>query len=156
MQTLMPASWRQAVTRLRHDIHRALGRWFHKNRDIDSNDDWSPVPLTVGSPLIDIAETDEAVIVEAELPGLKRDDFTVELTGERLVIRGEIKHSAETCAHGYVYTERSYGAFARAVRLPCEIDPDQAQARYKWGVLRLTLPKTARAKARRVKINIQG
>lgn len=156
MKTLIPASWRQAVTRLRDDIHQALDRWFHKNQDVESDEEWSPAPLTVGSPLIDIEETDDAVIVEAELPGLKRDDFTVELTGERLVLRGEMKHTAEKRGRGYVYTERSYGAVARAVALPCEIDPDQAKARYKWGVLRLTLPKTARAKAQRVKVNIQS
>ena len=99
---------------------------------------------------------DDEVIIEAELPGLNRDDFTVELTGERLVIRGEMKRSAEQRGRGCVFTERSYGAFARAIALPCEVELNQAKARYNGGVLRLTSPKTSRAKAKRATVNIQS
>lgn len=99
---------------------------------------------------------DDALLVTAELPGFDRDDFTVEVTGERLVIRGEKKQTSTRNGQGYTYTERRYGAFARAMRLPCEVETDKAQATYKNGILRLTLPKTARARASRVKVRVRG
>jgi HSP20 family protein len=62
------------------------------------------------------------------------------------------KHETHREEHGFRYQERRYGAFARAIPLPCEVDADKAQANYDRGVLRITLPKTERAKAKRVKI----
>jgi HSP20 family protein len=105
---------------------------------------------------MDIEETDTEIIVTAELPGLDKDDFTVDISGNRLRIRGEKKRSSEKQEHGYYYAERSYGAFARTVPLPCDIDADRATATSKNGTLRITLPKTEQAKANRIKVQVQG
>jgi hypothetical protein len=78
------------------------------------------------------------------------------LSGERLIIRGEQKQSSERHGRDYYYAERSYGAFMRILPLPCEVDAEHAQARYKNGVLRVTLPKTAQAKSKRVKVQVRG
>ena len=71
------------------------------------------------------------------------------------MIRGEKKSQSNRTDHGYTYSERRYSSFARALQLPCEVDPDRAQARYKHGVLRVVVPKSERTRAKRVKIHVQ-
>ena len=84
------------------------------------------------------------------------EDFSDRLSGDRLLIRGEKKAATERKGRGYYSAKQSYGAFARAVALPCEVDADKATAKYKNGTLRLALPKTEQARAQRVKVHIRG
>jgi len=195
MAQWLPEGWRQALTRLQEDIHRALDRWrfrqhagekeqetekwlpvrrsasveqsgadMHKVLDLWSpwwrgregdEERWLPSLVSSGGPVIDMEETDDEVIVQAELPGLNKDDFTVEVSGDRLVLRGEKQHETKEQRHGYYYAERSYGAFARAIALPYEVDAGKATATYKNGLLRITLPKTAQAKANRITVQVR-
>ena len=174
MAHLIPDSWRRSLVHLRDDIHDAVDRWWHQRHATDETTDSLPVrrvsadlveddpffrfpsPFAPQHPVMDIEETDAEVIVTAELPGLDKDDFTVDISGNQLRIRGEKKRSSEKKGHGYYYAERSYGAFARTVPLPCEIDADRATAISKHGTLRVTLPKTEQAKANRIKVQVQG
>ncbi|HNT89738.1 MAG TPA: Hsp20/alpha crystallin family protein, partial [Candidatus Hydrogenedentes bacterium] len=78
----------------------------------------------------------------------------VEVEERRLVLRGEKKAEREERRDGRYYSERSYGGFYRAGPLPCEIEPDKANARYRHGVLRVRLPKSDAAKARRKRITV--
>lgn len=142
---------------VRDDLLSPLDRWLSRWCGGELDDAvWPPALVLGGGPVVDIEETDEVVVVHAELPGLDKEDFLVEVTGDRLVLRGEKRHEAEERRHGYYYAERSYGAFARVIPLPCEVDTDQATAKYKNGLLRITLPKTARAKARRITVPVRG
>ncbi len=167
----IPERWRQNLAHLRDDIHHALDRWWHRQGDyaeshtgalvpevvdVDqpSNSLWSPPRFIGGGLALDVEETDDEVRVIADLPGLERDDFHVEIAGERLVIRGEKKQESSRKGHGYSYAERRYSAFSRSLPLPYEVDADKAEAVYKNGELRLTLPKTAGAKASRVKVQV--
>ncbi len=160
MAEWLPANWRQALKRLRDDIMNALNRWLPRRRREEGEagplyrEEWLPPTFFSGGPLVDVGETDEDLVVLAELPGLDKDDFQVEVSERRVVIRGEKKHCAEERGQGYYYSERSYGAFSRAVALPCEIVPEKARAQYKNGLLRIALPKTERAKAKRVWIRV--
>lgn len=167
MTHLIPDSWRRALAHLRDEIHQALDRWWHgKRREWEAprmlevvdrpRRSWTPATAWSSSPALDIDETDDEIIVTADLPGFNRRDYTVELWGQRLCIRGEKKQASERRGNGYYYAERSYGAFARLVPLPCEVDAEAAQATYHHGVLRVTLPKTAKARARRVRIPVHG
>lgn len=122
---------------------------------VTADSSWSPSQLFVSSPTIDVDETTDDVVVTADLPGLAPEDFAVEITGERLVIRGEKKHAVNRTGYGYTYSEQRYGAFVRALHLPCEVDSDKAQANYQHGVLRVVLPKSEGAKAKRVHIDVQ-
>lgn len=167
----IPERWRESLAHLRDEIHDLVEPWLPKRhsggRTQSSNvptrygelvtEDifWSPARRFVSSPMVDVDEMDDDVVVTANLPGLDPDDFAVELTGEHLVIRGEKKHETNRTGHGYTYRERRYGTFARALQLPCEVDPDKAQARYQHGVLRVVLPKSEHTKAKRVKIHVQ-
>jgi len=85
---------------------------------------------------------------------LTEKDFSVELSGDRLVLKGEKKANREEKKRDYHYAECSYGSFTRSIPLPCEVDADKASARYARGVLIVTLPKTEAAKARRVKVDV--
>jgi HSP20 family protein len=152
----VPVRWGDPLERVRDEMHTMLDRWLAPWRG-EENDEWpAPAPFFGGGPLIDVEETDDEVMVRAELPGLDENDFTVELTADRLILRGEKRQEAEERRRGYYYAERSYGAFARAIALPCEVDADKATAKYKNGVLRVTLPKTAQAKARRITVQVRG
>ena len=176
MAHIIPESWRQGLTQLRHDLHETIDRWWHRHGHMATGDAAVPVrrataelidnnswPLNVSSffssqlPSIDVEETDDDVVVMAELPGLEKEDFTVDVSSDRwLRIRGEKKQSSQQKTQSATYAECRYGAFARIVPLPCEIDADQAKAIYKQGALTITLPKTDRSKSRRIKIQAHG
>jgi HSP20 family protein len=174
MANLIPDSWRRSLVHLRDDIHDAVDHWWHQRHAPDERGDSLsvrrvpadlveedpffrlPSPFIPQHPAMDIEETDTEIIVTAELPGLDKDDFTVEISGNRLRIQGEKKRSAEKQEREYYYAERSYGAFARTVSLPCAIDADRATAISKNGTLHITLPKTEQARANRIKVQVQG
>lgn len=173
MLDFIPDSWRQGLGHLRAAIHHSLDRWLHDEHSgqearpgslvtrpvaevVRRDASRSPLLFADRGPVVDIDETDDDLIVSAELPGLERDDFRVEVSGERLIVRGEKKQTSERQEGGFTYTERRYGAFARAIPLPCEVDTNKVVARYKDGVLHVTLPKTEQAKSRRVTIKVKG
>jgi HSP20 family protein len=102
------------------------------------------------APFVDLEETDDAWIVEAELPGARREDVDVELRDSELVIRGEIKERERT---GVLRRhERRVGDFEYAVTLPGDADPDGVEASLDDGVLRVRVPKRQRRQARRIEI----
>jgi HSP20 family protein len=166
MTQLIPESWQQTLGHLQNNIQRAIGRWRHGptleaengQMELMRRDDifWTPSFPFRGTPGFSVEETDDDLIVTADVPELKREDYTIEIAGERLIIRGEQKQSSARHGHADSYAEQSYGAFMRILPLPREVDAEHAQARYKNGVLRMTLPKTDQAKSRRVKVQVRG
>jgi HSP20 family protein len=149
-QGRLALSRRDSVEELRTDINDILDLWSSPWRALEEI--FPSSPAGDGEPVIDVEEADDEVIVTAELPGLDKKDFTVEVVGDRLVLRGERKHETEERKDNYYYSERSYGAFARIIGLPAEVDASKAAAKYKNGLLRISLPKTARAKAKRIPV----
>jgi HSP20 family protein len=105
-------------------------------------------------PRIDVRETEEDVLVAAEIPGLEEKDFELSLTAEALTIRGEKRreHEKTTRVHRY---ERSYGAFERSFTLPTTVDTEKVQARFEHGVLSVTLPKAERAYPREIEVKVK-
>jgi HSP20 family protein len=102
------------------------------------------------SPLVDIEETDDFYVVEAELPGVKREDAHIELVGNELTITGEIK---ERERKGVVRRQtRRTGRFDYRVTLPDQVDGDNVDANLKDGVLTLRVPKAERAQRRRIEL----
>lgn len=108
------------------------------------------------SPSIDVSETDKAVEVTAELPGVEEKDLDVSVTEDVLTIKGEKKAEKETQEKDYRVVERSYGAFHRSVTLPCEVEADKVEATFDKGVLTLKLPKSPQAKAKAHKIKVKA
>ena len=111
----------------------------------------SPFAERVGwSPLVDLEETDDVFLVEADLPGVKRENVNVELVGNELAISGEIK---ETERKGVVRRQsRRTGRFSYRVSLPSHVDPEKVEANLSDGVLKVRVAKAERAQRRRIDI----
>lgn len=107
------------------------------------------------SPQVDITETDKALTVTAELPGLDEKDVEVTLTRDALTISGEKKAEKEEKDQNYYRIERSYGSFRRTIPLLYEIEADKVEAQFKKGVLTITLPKTEVAQKQVKRITVK-
>ena len=92
------------------------------------------------SPRIDVSENEKEIVVTAELPGLDERDVEVLLADNALTIKGEKKAERDESEQGYVYKERSFDAFRRTLPLDVEVNPDDVKARFRNGVLSVTLP----------------
>jgi HSP20 family protein len=114
--------------------------------------DW-PAQWRGAAPLvrIDCSETPEAVELTAELPGLNDKDVAVELAGDLITISGEKRAQSDRKDKGYTLSERSYGAFARSIRLPADIDASKSEATFANGVLKVTVPRKAKPQKIEVK-----
>ncbi len=103
-------------------------------------------------PAVDIEETDQEFLVKADLPGMAEKDVTVTLENNILSLRGERKHESRSGSNGQRRVERSYGSFVRCFMLPSTGDADHAKAVFKDGVLTVSVPKRAEAKAKGIPI----
>jgi HSP20 family protein len=107
-------------------------------------------------PAIDVAETDKAFTVTAELPGMDEKDIDVSVTGDILVLKGEKQEEKEEKNKNYYLSERSYGQFQRSFSLPGGIDRDKIAADFSKGVLKITLPKSVEAQKQQKKIEVKA
>jgi len=108
------------------------------------------------SPKVDVTENDKEIKISAELPGLEEKDIDVSLQKDMLTIKGEKKEEKEDKGKDYYRMERSYGSFSRTIPLPVEVETDKVEAKFKKGVLSITLPKTAKAVAETKKIEVKA
>jgi HSP20 family protein len=142
--TLVPERWQpmrdvnQVSDRMRHLLEETFGG----------------LPAGIAElawvPPVDIEETDDAYVVEAELPGVKREDVSIELAGNELSITGEIKEKERT---GIVRRRtRRVGRYELRVVLPDNVDGDKVDANLKDGVLSVRVPKSERAERRRIEV----
>jgi HSP20 family protein len=104
------------------------------------------------APPVDIRETDHELVVKADVPDMKFEDFHVRLDNGTLTISGERKFEEKKEEGGWHRVERSYGSFERAFALPDAVDPEGVKAEYKNGTLTVTLPKKELAKPRQIKV----
>lgn len=107
-------------------------------------------------PSVDVKESDKEFTIRAELPGVEEKDIEVTVTNDAVTIKGEKKEEKEDKGKNYYYMERSYGSFNRVIPLSVEPEAGKAEASFKNGVLNITLPKSASAKARETKIPIKA
>lgn len=128
------------------DLDRAFDRvmrgWV--NSSVFSDLDWSPS--------VDVAETNEEIVVKAEVPGVSKDDIDLTVESNRLIISGEKRQEEEEEGKNYYRTERSYGSFRRIFSLPAQADTDNVQASYDDGVLTVRIPKTEVARGKKIDI----
>jgi len=108
------------------------------------------------TPRFEVSETDDAVIVEAELPGMDEKDIGLTLQDSILTIKGEKKKEEETKKKNCYISERSYGRFQRSLQLGSGIDEDKVSAAFKKGVLTVTIPKSEPEKSKTRTINIKA
>ena len=115
-----------------------------------------PTTARPWTPAVDIRETENALIVKADLPEVDEKDIDIRIENGTLALKGERKFEKdETGKGGYHRIERSYGTFARYFTLPETVDAEKVSAEFKNGVLTVTLPKKETAKPRTIKVAVQ-
>jgi HSP20 family protein len=109
-------------------------------------------PPAVWKPPVNIFETDESIVLEADIPGMDQKDVHLEVEDGTLTIKGDRKEEHEEKRAGWVRMERYHGSFERSFALPTTVDPEGIRARLQNGVLKVTLPKLPEATRRSVAI----
>ncbi len=139
----------QEINKLRKDIERLFDRLW---------DDFG-MPLSTRvereMPSIDLSETEETLIIKAEVPGINPEDLEVSITENILTIKGEMKQGDNEERGDYHRMERRYGFFSRSLHLPCKIVADDVHATYKKGVLSIVMPKCKEVSAPEIRIEIK-
>lgn len=105
------------------------------------------------TPLVDIYENDKAVLVTTDLPGVKKEDIHVSMTGDTLTINAEVKREERKGGH-WIKHERRVGTYVRSLQLSGEVNPESITASFADGILELTIAKPKKAKAKAVPIKI--
>ena len=145
------APWRpfRELERMRREMDRLWDSFFEgrPRRKIEELGEWGPS--------LDLSETKNDLIVKAEVPGMDPKDIDISLDKDILTIKGEKKQETEEKEENYHFIERTYGAFARSIRLPRGVHSDKINASYKNGVLRVTLPKSEEAKKNEIRIKVE-
>jgi HSP20 family protein len=135
------------INRYNRQFGLARSNGDRESRDLFRRTDWAPA--------VDIKETDEAYSIEAELPGMSKDDIKVTVQDGVLSIQGERRQEEETGDRKHHRVERVYGSFIRRFTLPENVDENSIDANFKDGVLSLTLTKAEPAQPRAIEVNVQ-
>jgi HSP20 family protein len=129
---------------LQDELNRVFISPFQSGSEDSAKGSWTPS--------VDIVETDDKIILEAELPGMKPEEVEVSIENNVVTLKGERKFEKKEEKDNYHRIERSYGSFIRSFTLPRTVVGDEARADFENGVLRITLPKREETKARRIEI----
>ena len=130
-----------------------VNRLFEGNFTRDSS---GQADLATWAPPVDIYETENELVVKADLPDLQDKDIDVRVTGNTLTIRGERKFEKDVNEDNYLRIERSYGSFTRSFSLPNTVSSESIRADYRNGVLTLHMAKREESKPKRIKISVSG
>ncbi|MBI3269282.1 MAG: Hsp20/alpha crystallin family protein [Planctomycetes bacterium] len=131
-----------------HSVRQTLEQFFNEVSDR------CETPQANWIPALDVFEGKDALHVQIELPGMDQKDLALTFHDGVLTIRGEKKQEWQTEGHEVHRVERRYGSFARSLSLPATVDPAQAAASFKNGVLTILLPKREEAKPREIQIKV--
>ena len=115
----------------------------------------TPEAPQLWAPVVDVNESDNEIVLQAELPGMKKDDIDIQLTGDTLTLRGERKQKAAQRGEHFHRIERQYGAWQRNFQIEVPIDAERVSASYEEGVLTLRLPKREEIKPRQIAIDVK-
>ncbi len=137
------------------NLQDEVNRLFSTNLTRGAYDD-EGIARGAWTPSVDIYENKDQIVLEAELPGMNRDDFELTIENNVLTLRGERRFEKRDEADNYHRVERAYGSFSRSFTLPQIVSGEGATAEYKNGVLRVTLNKREEVKARRIEISGEG
>jgi HSP20 family protein len=136
----------RGVSTLQDQINRLFNETFDHSSE-EGN-------LTTWAPAVDIHETEQELVVKADLPGVKAEDLDVRVENNLLTIRGERKFEKKVNEQNYLRVERSYGSFSRSFSLANTVNTEAIKADYKDGVLTLSIPKREEAKPKQIKVQV--
>lgn len=146
MRALVPTN---GITTLRKEMDRLFDRiWEGGLPEVTT-------PLGEWTPALDISETNDAIVVKAEVPGIEPKDIRVSMVNQLLTISGEKKYEEEKKDEKFYRMERSSGSFARTVTIPVPVDAGKVSATFKFGILTVLLPKSAAAKGTTIPIKAE-
>ena len=143
-RALRPTVWRDPFAMLREEMGDLVTNFFGETGDSG--------PMGRMLPSLDLSETDSAVEVRVDVPGIKAEDIDVQLTGNVLTVSGQRKEEKEEKGKTFHRVERRSGSFSRTVTLPSAVQDDKVDAQYRDGVLTISMHKTEEAKARKIKV----
>lgn len=154
----------EPLTSLRQEIDHLfdefMSGWPFRRRRAGSLEPFRGLPSVFGTsaPAVDVIDKDKEMVVQAELPGLEEKDISVQLSDDMLTISGEKKEEREEGEKKgrYYLSERRYGAFQRSLRVPEGVSRDDITAKFRKGVLTVTLPKTPEAQLKSKKIEVKS
>ena len=106
-------------------------------------------------PAMDVSETEDSVILRAEVPDIDPEDLDISISEDTLRIKGETRQEFVEEREGVQRTERRYGSFSRTLHLPCRIDLDDVKATYSEGILNIVMPKCSPDQAREIKVKVK-
>ena len=137
-------------TREMMTLREAMDRLFDDafTQPFSTRDGWS-----ASTPAVDMYQTDDEIVVRASLPGIKADEVQINVTGDVLTLKGEVKHEEEKNDRSWHIREQRWGSFQRSVALPTNVVSDQAKAEFENGILTITLPKAEEVRPRTITIN---
>ncbi|MBS0202582.1 MAG: Hsp20/alpha crystallin family protein [Planctomycetes bacterium] len=136
------------LTKLQNEMNRMIDGVFGPAVSFWPVSNRSTVPF----PKLDVSETDSAIHISAELPGVKQDEIDVEIHADTMRVSGEKKDERVVNEHNFHAVERSFGRFDRTITLPAEVDSKQADATFKDGVLTISLPKLKPVAAHKIAV----
>jgi len=136
----------QGLSGLQEQVNRLFDTSFPGRSDNSA--------LTTWAPAVDIYETENELVVKADLPDINEKDLDVRIENNTLTIRGERKFEKKVTEDNYLRVERTYGSFSRSFSLPNTVNSEAIKADYKNGVLTVELPKRAESKPKQVKVNV--
>src|SRR5271165_4498603 len=135
-------------TTLQDQINRLVNEAFDRTSD-EAN-------LTAWAPAVDIYETEQELVVKADIPDIKPEELDIRVENNLLTIRGERKFEKKVNEDNYLRVERAYGSFSRSFSLANTVKTEAIKADYKNGVLTLTIPKREEAKPKQIKVTVEG
>ncbi len=138
----------RGVTTLQDQINRLFNETFERTGEQSNLSAWAPA--------VDIYETEQELVVKADLPDVDPKDLDIRVENNLLTIRGERKFEKKVNEENYLRVERSYGSFARSFTLSNTVDSDAIKAEYQNGVLTLSIPKKEEAKPKQIKVNVSA
>ena len=135
----------EGLTTLRRDMDRLLDDFFGNSPFHFEREDGF-------APSVEVSDTNESVIVKAQVPGVSQDNIQVSVTDDTLTLKGEMKEEEKKEEKHLYRREFRYGSFARTIPLPAAVQSEHAEAKLKDGVLEITIPKSEKAKVKEIPV----
>jgi HSP20 family protein len=138
------------VAVLQDRINRLFADAFPRSAEPDDE-----MSLSAWRPAVDIFETDTALVLKAELPGIRKEDVTVEVKENVLTIKGERIREDAVSEENYYRQERYFGTFSRSFSLRYPVNPEKIKAKFKDGILEVEVPKPEEEKPKQVTVDVE-
>ena len=132
------------LERMRREMERIWDRFSSELSTSALERDWKPS--------LDLLETPDGLVAEVEVPGISPDEINISVTPDLLTVTGEKKQETGGQEKNYHVMERTYGRFNRSIPLPTPVSPDRVEARYRDGILRITMVKSKAVKSKRIEV----